>query len=74
MESKTLIRVRYTNGTHQTNTVRGKRASSTSSYSDAARLLASKLMPQQPWELRRVCAECALEVFELKDLERKDLA
>jgi len=67
MNSKTttIIRVRYSNGTHQTNTVRGQRASSTSSYEAAALALARKLHPDQHWALVRVSSESALQVFEL---------
>ena len=66
MTTKTIFSVRYVNGTHQTQTVHGQRASSTSGYEDAARKLAAKLHPHQAWELTLVHkSQCAVQVFEL---------
>lgn len=53
-----IIVVRFTAGTHQTNTIRGKRASSTSSYLQAAVDLANKLYPGGAVELRRLAKQC----------------
>lgn len=65
--TKTLFSVRYRNGTHQTQTVHGQRASSTSGYEDAARLLAGKLYPLQAWAMKLVDkSQCAVQVFELE--------
>lgn len=65
MNSKTIFSVRYRDGAHQTQTVHGQRASSTSSYEEAARMLARKLHPHQAWELTPIRSECALQVFAL---------
>lgn len=64
MDSKVTIRVRYACGAHQTNTVRGKRASSTSSGKDAARLLCGKLWPDQLVEPVLIARENCLDTFE----------
>lgn len=65
--TRELIRVRFTAGTHQTNTIRGKRASSTSSYVQAAVDLAKKLYPGAAVELKRLGNQCktGTEVFEV---------
>ncbi|TXI23049.1 MAG: hypothetical protein E6Q67_05165 [Roseateles sp.] len=60
------IRVRYSSGAHQTNTVKGKRASSTSSYEEAARMLARKLYESAAYTLTLVHRECAVEVYRLE--------
>ena len=64
------VTVRYTNGTHQTNTVRGMRASSTSDYRTAAQALAHKLFTGGAVSITRVedGAQVAVQVFELREV------
>lgn len=70
MSDKTTFSVRDKGGAYITQTVRGKRASSTCSYEAAARLLASKLHhPDRVYLLKLVHSEQGLEVFELELME-----
>lgn len=48
MSESVVCTVRFNCGTHQTNTVRGQRASSTMSFEHAAQVLATKLFPSCP--------------------------
>ncbi len=66
MDSKITIRVKYSCGAHTTNTIAGKRASSTSSAKDAALLLCRKLWPEQLVEPVQVGRESALDTFEVE--------
>lgn len=59
------IRVKYACGAHTTNTVAGKRASSTSSANEAALSLCRKLWPGQLVEPVQVARESALDTFEV---------
>ena len=49
-----LVTVRYGSGAYQTNTIGGKRASSTSGYQVAAEALARKLFPGQAIQVTKV--------------------
>ena len=62
-----IITVRFVSGTHQTNTVRGQRASSTSSYLQAAQALCLKLYPNGATEPRHLPgrSSAGVEVFEV---------
>lgn len=71
--SHDIITVRFVAGTHQTNTIRGKRASSTSSYLQAAIALANKLYPSGAAELKRLEDRCdhGFEVYEAFEVAAK---
>lgn len=57
------ISVRYTAGAHVTNTVQGKRASSTSSAEEAARSLCRKLFKDVQFTLVKTHVEPGRDVF-----------
>ena len=57
------IAVRYTAGAHVTNTINGKRASSTSSAEEAARVMCRKLFGDDAFTLVRTHIENGREVF-----------
>lgn len=65
-----VVTVRFVSGTHQTNTIGGQRASSTSGYLQAAQALAHKLFPHGPASVTRIDGggQVALEVFEIRAL------
>lgn len=68
MTNKIIFSVKDAGGACTTQTVHGKRASSTSSHRAAAEALARKLFPHahQRWELRRISTNANVQVFELE--------
>ena len=69
MTSKTIFSVRDRNGAYQTQTVHGQRASSTSSYREAAMRLAQKLQPFRAYDLKLLdTSQHGVQVFELEIL------
>ena len=53
------VRVKYTAGAYVTNTINGKRASSTMSPEQAVNVLAHKLMPDRACRVRHVSGNVA---------------
>ncbi|WP_431287512.1 hypothetical protein [Roseateles chitinivorans] len=69
MTTKTIFSVRDRNGAYQTQTVQGQRASSTSSYHEAAMRLAQKLHPFRAYDLKLLdSSQHGVQVFELEVL------
>lgn len=64
---KVIFSVTDRNGAYTTQTVHGKRASSTCSYQAAAEALAAKLHPHAPGvKLHRISSAQGVQVFELE--------
>lgn len=67
MANKIIFSVKDAGGTYTTQTVHGKRSSSTSGYRPAAEALAGKLYPHQEHELTLVDSSAhGVQVFELE--------